>query len=66
MVVRSDWLVGGDRRTAASERIYAAATDVIARGGLEALDVDSLAARVHCSRATIYRHAAERPRSAMP
>ena len=57
MVVRGDWLVGGDRRTAASERIYAAATDVIARGGLEALDVDALAARVHCSRATIYRHA---------
>ena len=52
-----DWLVGGDRRTAAAERIYAAATDLIARDGLEALDVDALAARVHCSRATIYRHA---------
>jgi AcrR family transcriptional regulator len=57
MVVRDDWLVGEDRGTAASERIYAAATEVIARGGVDALDIDALAARVHCSRATIYRHA---------
>lgn len=56
-MARSDWLVGGDRRTAAAERIYAAATDVIARDGYEAFDIDALAARVHCSRATIYRHA---------
>jgi AcrR family transcriptional regulator len=56
-VARDDWLVGGDRRTAASERIYAAATDLMARDGLDALDIDTLAARVHCSRATIYRHA---------
>ncbi len=54
-MARSDWLVGGDRRTAAAERIYAAATDLIAADG--ALDVDTLAAKVHCSRATIYRHA---------
>ena len=54
-LARSDWLVGGDRRTAAAERIYAAATDLLAHDG--ALDVDMLAARVHCSRATIYRHA---------
>ncbi len=52
---RSDWLVGGDRRTAAAERIYAAATDLIARDGMDAFDIDALAARVHCSRATIYR-----------
>lgn len=52
-----DWLVGTDRRTAAAERIYAAATELISRDGLEALDVDVLAARVHCSRATVYRHA---------
>ena len=57
MVVRNDWLVGGDRRTAAADRIYAAATDLIARDGFEAFDIDALAARVHCSRATIYRHA---------
>src|SRR5689334_4863625 len=54
---RSDWLVGGDRRTAAAERIYAAATDLIARDGMDAFDIDALASRVHCSRATIYRHA---------
>ena len=51
-----DWLVGDDRRAAAAERIYAAATDLIAGGGIDDLDVDALAARVHCSRATIYRH----------
>ncbi len=56
-MARSDWLVGGDRRTAAAERIFTAAIDVIARDGYEAFDVDTLAERVHCSRATIYRHA---------
>ncbi|MEO3757015.1 helix-turn-helix domain-containing protein [Mycobacterium sp. B14F4] len=57
-MVHDDWLVGGDRRTAAAERIYVAATDLIARGGLDALDIDidELAAQVHCSRATVYRH----------
>lgn len=52
-----DWLVGDSRRTAGAERIYAAATDLVVRDGLDALDIDALAARVHCSRATIYRHA---------
>ena len=56
-MARTDWLVGDDRRTAAAERIYAAATDMIANGGLDAFDIDTLASRVHCSRATIYRHA---------
>jgi AcrR family transcriptional regulator len=55
-VAGHDWLVGGDRRAVAVDHIYAAATDLIARGGLDAFDIDSLAARVHCSRATIYRH----------
>ena len=54
---RNDWLVGGDRRSAAAERIYDAATDLIAHDGMDAFDIDILAARVHCSRATIYRHA---------
>ena len=53
----NDWLVGGDRRAIAAERIYAAATDLIARKGLDAFEIDTLAARVHCSRATIYRYA---------
>jgi AcrR family transcriptional regulator len=56
-VVRDDWLIGGERRTAAADRIYAAATDIVVRDGLEAFDIDALAARVHCSRATIYRYA---------
>jgi AcrR family transcriptional regulator len=55
-VTRGDWLVGGDRRAVATERIYEIATELIAHGGLEAFDVDALAARAHCSRATIYRH----------
>lgn len=54
---RGDWLVGGDRRTIAADKIYDAATDLIAREGPDAFDIDVLAARVHCSRATIYRYA---------
>jgi AcrR family transcriptional regulator len=53
---RDDWLVGGDRRTVASDRIYAAAADLIARDGIDAFDIDKLAKRVHCSRATVYRY----------
>ncbi|SON62935.1 putative HTH-type transcriptional regulator [Mycobacterium simulans] len=53
---RDDWLVGGDRRAIAAERIYAAATDMIARDGPKAFDIDTLAKRIHCSRATIYRY----------
>jgi AcrR family transcriptional regulator len=56
-VVRDDWVVGGDRRAAAAERIYAAATDLVVRDGLDAFDIDTLAAQVHCSRATVYRYA---------
>ena len=56
-MVRDDWVVGGDRRAVAAERIYAAATDVVLRDGLDAFDIDTLAAKVHCSRATIYRYA---------
>ena len=54
---RTDWLVGGDRREMAAERIYAAATEMITREGLDTFDIDRLATRVHCSRATIYRYA---------
>jgi AcrR family transcriptional regulator len=54
---RDDWLVGGDRREVAAERIYAAATEMFTRDGLEGFDIDTLAKRVHCSRATIYRYA---------
>ncbi|WIM88915.1 TetR/AcrR family transcriptional regulator [Candidatus Mycobacterium wuenschmannii] len=53
---RSDWLIGGERRAMAAERIYAAATDLIIKEGPDAFEIDELAARVHCSRATIYRY----------
>ena len=56
-MVRDDWVLGGDRRAVAADRIYAAATDLVVREGLDAFDIDTLAARVHCSRATIYRYA---------
>jgi AcrR family transcriptional regulator len=55
-MARDDWLVGGDRRAAAADRIYDIAADLVAQRGLAALDIDTLAARAHCSRATIYRH----------
>lgn len=54
---RDDWLVGRDRRSEAAERIYGAAADLISRQGYEAFTIKALAARVHCSPATIYRHA---------
>jgi AcrR family transcriptional regulator len=56
-MVRDDWVVGGERRTAAADRIYAAATDLVIRQGFDALDINTLASQVHCSRATIYRYA---------
>lgn len=54
---RSDWLVGGDRGAVAAERIYAAAAEMMSRDGFDDIDIDALAASVHCSRATVYRHA---------
>jgi AcrR family transcriptional regulator len=54
---RDDWLVGRDRRSEAAERIYAAAAELISRQGYEAFTIEALAAKVHCSPATIYRHA---------
>jgi AcrR family transcriptional regulator len=54
---RDDWLVGRDRGSEATERIHAAAADLIARRGYEGFTIEALAARVHCSPATIYRHA---------
>ncbi|MDO3635997.1 TetR/AcrR family transcriptional regulator [Mycolicibacterium arseniciresistens] len=56
-MAREDWVVGGDRRAAAADRIYAAATDLALRDGLDAFDIETLAGRVHCSRATVYRYA---------
>jgi AcrR family transcriptional regulator len=53
---RDDWLFDDGRRTAAVERIYAAATELIYRDGMDTFNVDTLAAQTHCSRATIYRY----------
>lgn len=56
-MARDDWVMGGDRRNAAADRIYREATDLAIAEGLDAFDVDRLAARLHCSRATVYRYA---------
>jgi len=54
---RHDWLVGRDRQSEAAERIYVAAADLIARRGYDSFTIEALSAQVHCSPATIYRHA---------
>lgn len=55
-MAKSDWLVGQDRNAVAAERIYSAASDIVSRKGFDALTIDALAQKVHCSTATIYRH----------
>jgi AcrR family transcriptional regulator len=55
-MAHDDWLVGRDRGTEATERILNAAADLISRRGYDAFTIDALAAKVHCSPATIYRH----------
>ena len=52
---RNDWLVGQNRGSAATDRIFAAATDLISRKGVERFTIEALAQKVHCSPATIYR-----------
>jgi AcrR family transcriptional regulator len=47
--------VGSNRSSAASSRIYAAATDLLSRKGIEGFSIAALAEKVHCSPATIYR-----------
>ncbi|MGN7779539.1 TetR/AcrR family transcriptional regulator [Mycolicibacterium sp. 22603] len=51
-----DWLIGADRRALATRRIVSIATEMVARHGWDNFDIDGLAARAHCSRATIYRN----------
>jgi len=53
----NDWLLGRDRRSQAAERIYSAAADLISHAGYDAFSIEALAAKIHCSPATIYRHA---------
>jgi AcrR family transcriptional regulator len=52
---RDDWLVGSNRSSAASNRIYAAATELLSKKGVEGFSIDALADQIHCSPATIYR-----------
>ena len=42
-MAQNDWLVGRDRRSAAAERIYAAAADLISRVGYDEFTIESLA-----------------------
>lgn len=56
MARQPDWLAGGDRRELAVERIHTAAAELIARGGMGGLNIDHVAARAGCSRATVYRY----------
>src|SRR5437660_9030495 len=56
-MTREDWLVGRDRGSEAVDRIYDAAAELVSRKGFEAFTIEALAAKVHCSPATIYRHA---------
>jgi AcrR family transcriptional regulator len=53
-VGRKDWLIG-DRRSAASDRILAAAAELVTRKGFSALTIEEVAKKVHCSPATVYR-----------
>lgn len=39
----NDWLLGQDRRTEASKRIYAAAADLISQVGYNAFTIEALA-----------------------
>ena len=53
---RDDWLFDNGRRAVATERIYTIATELIRVHGMDAFNIDTLAARANCSRATIYRY----------
>ncbi|WP_345349230.1 helix-turn-helix domain-containing protein [Rhodococcus olei] len=53
---RTDWLTGRARGEAATERILAAAADLLTERGFDAVTVDAVAHRAGCSRATLYRH----------
>ncbi|WP_299574734.1 TetR/AcrR family transcriptional regulator [uncultured Williamsia sp.] len=53
----TDWLVGQTRASAAAQRIHRAAATLIARRGTDDFTINEIAAMVHCSPATVYRHA---------
>lgn len=51
-----DWLLEDHRSRQAQERLIDRATTLIRDRGIDAFDVNELAHRAHCSRATVYRH----------
>ncbi|GAB6925430.1 TetR/AcrR family transcriptional regulator [Rhodococcus erythropolis] len=52
----ADWLAGGNRSELATERIFAAAAELIREQGFDRFNADDVAARAGCSRATLYRY----------
>jgi AcrR family transcriptional regulator len=52
----ADWLAGGNRRELATERIFAAAAELIREQGFDRFSADDVASRAGCSRATLYRY----------
>src|SRR5205807_7320035 len=56
-MARMEWALGTDRNAAAREHILCAASDLVSRNGFEAFTIDALAAKLHCSPATVYRRA---------
>lgn len=56
-VARKDWVLGTDRSAEARDRIMTAASELVSRKGFEAFTINTLAAQLNCSPATIYRHA---------
>ncbi|OBK37784.1 transcriptional regulator [Mycobacterium sp. 1245111.1] len=56
-MAQKDWVLGADRNAEALDRILSAALDLVSRDGFDAFTIDALAARLHCSPATIYRRA---------
>ncbi|MBE7160042.1 MAG: TetR/AcrR family transcriptional regulator [Williamsia herbipolensis] len=51
-----DWLVDDDRADRARERLLGEAAAMIRQNGVDRFDINELARRAHCSRATVYRH----------
>jgi AcrR family transcriptional regulator len=56
-MTQKDWILGADRSAEALDRILSAASELVSRDGFEAFTIEALAARLHCSPATIYRRA---------
>ncbi|MGW4354596.1 TetR/AcrR family transcriptional regulator [Nocardia sp. NPDC004582] len=53
---RVDWLTGGVRRSVASDRIVAVASELFQTRGFDQVGMDDVAGAAGCSRATLYRH----------